>query len=335
MHWTSMGAVFFGAWVLPWFLGGRVISFLSKRAVMDVPNERSSHFSPVPRGGGLMVIVPVLLLWLVLAAAGVAPIETFWIVLLTVLLAALSWMDDRKGLSVLIRLGVQVVAVGIAVTVISPTYLVFQGLVSWPIDRFLSALLWIWFVNLFNFMDGIDGISGVETMTIGGGLFAVTLLAGAGLGAGALGLLVAGAALGFLRWNWPPAKVFLGDVGSVPLGFLLGWLLLELAAGGLWSAALILPLYYLADASITLGRRAINGERVWQAHRSHFYQRAAAAVGNHKPVTVSVALTNVGLFAAALLSVAFPLTALGAAAGITTIELSYLLVLSKRRAAAP
>ena len=317
-------ALFLCAWALPWFFGNWVIGFLTRLDVMDVPNKRSSHSRPVPRGGGLMVIVPILALWAATAMAGAAPSGAAWIVVLATPLAVVSWIDDRKGLPIPVRLGAQVVVVGLAVAAMAPDEPTFQGLFDPLADRLLTALLWIWFVNLFNFMDGIDGISGVETMTIGGGSFAVTLFAGAGLGAGALGLVSAGAALGFLRWNWPPAKVFLGDIGSVPLGFVLGWLLLAMAADGLWAAALILPLYYLADASITLGRRVIRRERFWQAHRSHFYQRAAVAVGAHRPVAMGIALANAGLVAAALASLYAPLTGLLSGCVVTAVVLIHL-----------
>jgi UDP-N-acetylmuramyl pentapeptide phosphotransferase/UDP-N-acetylglucosamine-1-phosphate transferase len=147
-----------------------------------------------------------------------------------------------------------------------PPAIVFAGL----------GLLWVWFVNLYNFMDGIDGITGVETAAIGLG---VALVAALAIAPGELplvpaGLALAGAGLGFLALNWSPARVFLGDVGSVPLGFLAGALLLALAASGQPAAAAILPAYHLTDATLTLLRRALAGEAVMQAHRSHAYQRA-------------------------------------------------------------
>jgi len=122
-------------------------------------------------------------------------------------------------------------------------------------DHLFAALAWIWFINLYNFMDGIDGITGVETATIGLGLTLVSLVAGLAAPVAGLGMAMAGAACGFLLWNWTPAKLFLGDVGSVPLGFLAGFLLLYLASEGHLAPAIILPLYYLFDAMATLLRR--------------------------------------------------------------------------------
>ncbi|MBT5752563.1 MAG: UDP-N-acetylmuramyl pentapeptide phosphotransferase, partial [Rhodospirillaceae bacterium] len=158
--------------------------------------------------------------------------------------------------------------------------------------------------NLFNFMDGIDGITGIEASTIGAGLFLLALFSGTDPGIGIFGLTITAAALGFLWWNWPPARIFIGDVGSAPLGFLLGWLLLGLAISGAWAAALILPLAYLTDATWTLLRRLIRGEKVWQAHAQHFYQRALGLGMRHSDVARFFLITDLGLVALALASTA-------------------------------
>jgi UDP-N-acetylmuramyl pentapeptide phosphotransferase/UDP-N-acetylglucosamine-1-phosphate transferase len=138
-------------------------------------------------------------------------------------------------------------------------------------------------------MDGIDGLAGSEAAVICAGLL---LFASVGAGADpmlrTLAAAVAGAATGFLVWNWSPARIFLGDVGSVPLGYVLGFLLLGLAVRGYWRIALILPLYFLADATITLARRLLRGERVWQAHREHFYQQAVRRGLGHAAVVERV-----------------------------------------------
>jgi UDP-N-acetylmuramyl pentapeptide phosphotransferase/UDP-N-acetylglucosamine-1-phosphate transferase len=128
-----------------------------------------------------------------------------------------------------------------------------------------------------------------------------------------------------LWWNWQPAQVFLGDVGSVPLGYLLGWLLLEAALKGLWAPALILPLYYLADATVTLAKRGLRGAKVWQAHRDHFYQRAVQGGLSHGAVVLRVLVCNVGLVVFALLATAgWPWPALAGAALAVLILLARL-----------
>jgi UDP-N-acetylmuramyl pentapeptide phosphotransferase/UDP-N-acetylglucosamine-1-phosphate transferase len=158
-------------------------------------------------------------------------------------------------------------------------------------------------------MDGIDGISGVETAAIGAGAALVLWLAAGNSSLADYGLCLAAVAVGFLLWNWHPARIFLGDVGSVALGFLLGWLLLALAAAVLWAPALLLPLYYLADATLTLARRAWRHEKVWQAHRQHFYQQAARRFANHATVSRWIAGTNAALIALAALAAWRPATA--------------------------
>jgi UDP-N-acetylmuramyl pentapeptide phosphotransferase/UDP-N-acetylglucosamine-1-phosphate transferase len=170
----------------------------------------------------------------------------------------------------------------------------------------------VWFVNLYNFMDGIDGITGVETVCVAGGVALTEGFSGS-VGATILPLTLVAAALGFLRWNWHPARIFLGDVGSVPLGFLLGFLLLGLAAQGAWAPALILPLYYLVDATLTLGRRVLRGAPFWKAHREHFYQRALAPDGNHAAVTRLILIGNLILIPLAVAGIFHPWTALGLA----------------------
>jgi UDP-N-acetylmuramyl pentapeptide phosphotransferase/UDP-N-acetylglucosamine-1-phosphate transferase len=166
----------------------------------------------------------------------------------------------------------------------------------------VTALGWLWFVNLYNFMDGIDGITGIETASLGVGIALVAALSGVPSALAPLGLACAAAGLGFLVWNWHPARIFLGDSGSVPLGLLLGGLLVQLAVAGQLAAALILPAYYLADATITLGKRAARGEKVWQAHRQHFYQRAVQGGKRHDQVVKAIAAGNLLLVGCAVLA---------------------------------
>ncbi len=266
---------------------GLVTRALRRRAILDYPNERSSHAVPTPRGGGwgiLLVLVPG---W---ALLGVAPAVLAGLAGL----AAVSWLDDRRGLPPAPRLLIQAAAVVLGLWTLGGS-LVFQGWLPWALDRVVAALCWLWFINLFNFMDGIDGLAGSEAVSVAVGL---ALVAGAaGLAPDLIGpaLVLAGAALGFLVWNWQPARVFMGDVGSVPLGFALGWLLVTAAAAGLWPAAVLLPLYFLTDATVTLLRRLAAGRRVWQAHREHFYQRAVQAGRSHAGVVMAVLLTNMVL----------------------------------------
>ncbi len=307
---------------------GRVRAWLERRAILDRPVERSAHQVPVPRGGGLALMPVLLAAWLALALAGRAPSGAAPVAALAAALALISWRDDLRGLPAGLRLACHVAAVFAGLAFLPPGA-VFQGLLPPLLDRAATALLWVWFVNLFNFMDGIDGITGIETAALGVGIPLAAALAGrADDGSAALALSAAAAALAFLRWNWHPATLFLGDVGSVPLGYLMGYLLLALAARGLWAPALILPLYYLADASLTLARRMLRRERFWEAHRSHFYQRAVAADDDHAAVARLVLAGDAALLLCALLSLAHPLPALLLACAIVAA----MLALMQRRA---
>lgn len=315
MGWILLGAAFLGAFAASLAATGAILVLLRRRAILDLPNPRSLHSRPTPRGGGLAVMAVVLASWAAVWAAGAAPAgearAAAVVSLVALALSALFWLDDLKGLPVAVRLAGQFAAVGAALALAPPPGPVFGGLLPPAWDTVAAALAWVWFVNLFNFMDGIDGISGVEAAAIGLGAALVAAIAGFDTSVSLQGATAAGAALGFLWWNWQPARIFLGDVGSVGLGFVLGWLLLGLAARGQWAAALILPLYYLADATLTLGGRALRREPVWRPHREHFYQKAVRRGKSHAAVTRAVLAADLALVGlAALAASGFPLLAL-------------------------
>ncbi|MGE4220770.1 MAG: glycosyltransferase family 4 protein [Alphaproteobacteria bacterium] len=295
---------------------GLVLAQLRRRAVLAQPNARSSHAVPTPQGGGIAVMAVVLAVWGLTDLA--APQPNLWIPIAGAAgLAILSWLDDLRGLPAGLRLLAHIgaVAAGLIWLTGAGHGPVFQGLLPPWLDVAAAAVAWVWFVNLYNFMDGIDGIAGVETAGIGVGLAALGLLpAATAMPDPVLPLALAAAAAGFLYWNWHPAKLFMGDVGSVPLGFLLGGLLLDAAARGHWAPALILPLYYLADSTITLLRRAARRERVWQAHREHFYQRAVQNGRSHAQVAGAVLAADAALVVLALAATAAPWAAVAAAA---------------------
>ena len=291
-----------GALGMAWATTGAVLESLRARAILDHPNQRSSHEAPTPRGAGLAVIGVVLLTWCLQSALSGKLTHHWPVFAAAAAIAAISWRDDLAGLGALPRLIAQALAVAVGMTALPGDGLIFQGLLPGPLDTAVAALGWLWFVNLFNFMDGIDGISGVETAAIGFGLCLVALIGG--MENGLYGLTVAAAALGFLPWNWQPARIFLGDVGSVGLGYLLGWLLLGAAAEGYWAAALLLPLYYLADATLTLFSRLRRREPIWQAHRQHYYQRAIRRGLSHGKVVRAVMAVDALLIGSALLSLA-------------------------------
>jgi UDP-N-acetylmuramyl pentapeptide phosphotransferase/UDP-N-acetylglucosamine-1-phosphate transferase len=299
-------------------LGTRALIALLRQRVVDVPNARSSHVTPTPRGGGIAVIGTIAAAWLALGAAGLVPTSGMVIALAAAGLATVSWLDDLQGLSPAIRLLAQFVAVALGLWML-PRGAIFQGWLPSGLDAVAAALLWVWFANLFNFMDGIDGIAGSEAAAIGIG---IAVVAAGDVGLAWPAAAIVGAALGFLVWNWMPARIFLGDVGSVPLGYLLGYLLYQLALRGQWQAALILPSYFLADATITLLRRLARGERVWQAHREHFYQRAVQRGLSHAAVVTRVIAADLVLVACAVAATrGWGFAALVAAAATVTVLL--------------
>ncbi len=293
------------------FLTGKVRKLLEAKALLDLPNYRSSHQTPTPRGGGLALIgtlVPIAVFSLFWFPS--PPIETAVVLALITALAIISWHDDVHSLSPLTRLVAQGIAV-LSGLIFLPDGLIFQGFLPFWLDRAATLLLWVWFINLFNFMDGIDGITAIETICICTGLSLIAYATQNWQDAWLPALTIA-VTFGFLLHNWHPARIFLGDVGSIPLGFLLGWFLLSAAASGFWVEALILPAYYLTDATITLLRRLLRGEKIWQAHREHFYQKAAHTVGRHDVVTLVIVATNILLLASMIAATFFhaPLTAL-------------------------
>jgi len=315
MIYTLCLAVAAASLAIAWIATGAVARWLERRAILDHPTARGLHDRPTPRGGGIGLMAGLAVGWAgaLLLLPGADPRAAGTALGAAAVLAAVSFVDDVRGLPPALRLAVQALAVAGALAMLPADALVFQGLLPLSADRLATGLAWLWFVNLFNFMDGIDGISGVEAACLGCGAALVAWLVGSFASVG-LGLAVAGAALGFLRWNWAPARVFLGDVGSVPLGFLLGWLMIGAALDGAWAAAMILPAYYWTDASLTLLQRLARGEAVWRPHRSHFYQRAVQHGMRHADVARQLLSANLVLIALTYLSVeTAPLIALALA----------------------
>ena len=295
--WLIAAAV--GACALPltMFLTGRVRKYLLSQGLLDEPGERSSHTVPTPRGAGLAVVpVTIVALGILLATGAIfAGIAGWMIIAGMAVLAMISWMDDQRGLSPLVRLIAQAGWVVLGLWTLPGDRMIFNGALPLIVDNAIVAVLWLWFVNVFNFMDGIDGLAGTETVSIGIGLILVALIQPVLFSLGSIGFVLAGVGAGFLLWNWPSARIFLGDVGSVPLGYLIGWVLMCLAVQGAWAIALILPAYYLGDATLTLFMRLRRGERIWQAHRDHFYQKAVRGGMSHRQVTMRIVFLNIAL----------------------------------------
>lgn len=296
-----------------------MIPWLSGRGALAHENERTMHTGTVPKGGGLPLLIAALAVTALLAGPSEIPAP-----LLTglCLAAAVSWRDDVTPLPARIRLPVHLLAAAILIFSLPPAATVFQGWLPFWADRLLAVVALAWMMNLFNFMDGINGIAGVEAVFICLGYVLIAFAIGGDVSLAPLAAGMLGASAGFLVWNLrAKAAVFMGDIGSVPLGYLTGAFMIDLAVRGLWASALILPAYFLTDATLTLLRRAAAGEKVWEAHKTHFYQRAAQAFGAHMPVVWRIAAANVSLLAAALWAIQFPLIGLGAGALVVALLL--------------
>lgn len=281
-----------------------MLGLLRRGAVLDIPNARSSHVVPTPRGGGLAVVAATLAAALFGATMQGGGSPTIGIISgAAIALSVLSFVDDLRNLSAAIRLGAHAVAVGIGLWALGG-HGAFAGFLPQPVDLMLTGLGWLWFVNLYNFMDGIDGIVGSETAAIGVGVAGLVLLGIAPPDLLGMAVSVAAAALGFLVWNWHPARIFLGDAGSVPLGYLVGYLLIATAgsddgSGTSLAAAALLPLVFAIDATVTLLRRIARREKLTEAHRQHAYQQAVIGGWSHARVCLAIAAVNLALIAVA------------------------------------
>ncbi|WP_161140091.1 glycosyl transferase [Propylenella binzhouense] len=287
------------------------IGFARSR-LLDTPNARSSHSAPVPRGGGIGFVPVILLGWLALWSVGAGSGGPA-VLAGAALLAAVSVLDDFGHVRAAVRLAVQAAAVALGLSALPEGATIFAGLLPVPADRLVAGIAWLWFVNLFNFMDGIDGLAAGEAAMVAAGILVLALAAPALSWLSADAAVVLGAALGFLVFNWPPARIFMGDVGSATLGFLLGWLLIAAAASGALASAIILPLYFELDATATLLGRILRRENIAAAHRLHAYQRAVDRGLTHKRVAGTVLILDAALAGLAVSALHRPVISLAAA----------------------
>ena len=270
---------------------------------LAMPNARSSHRVPTPQGAGVAVIAATLLVAGTIVAYASTPPTSIppAIFAASLFIALVGFADDIKYIPVLPRLLLQGAAVAAILFTIPGDVRIVAACPLW-IERGLILLAGLWFVNLVNFMDGLDLMTVAEVVPITGAIIVLGSFGGFPLSATIVAAALCGAMLGFAPFNRPVAKVFLGDVGSLPIGLLLGWCLLQLAYSQQFAAALLLPLYYLADATVTLLRRMIRREPFWAAHRSHFYQRATDNGFSVLRVVSEVFALNVGLAVLAIAS---------------------------------
>jgi UDP-N-acetylmuramyl pentapeptide phosphotransferase/UDP-N-acetylglucosamine-1-phosphate transferase len=286
-----------------------VLRPLLHRYAMARPNARSSHVAATPQGGGLAVMAATAIAASLSGLIGQPYLsDAIPIVLASAFcLAAVGMIDDLRPIPVVPRLVLQLAAVALLFANLPVQLRIFEA-IPISLERALLILGLLWFINLVNFMDGLDWMTVAEMLPMTIALSAFAFFDEAPEDVLPIALALAGALIGFAPFNRPVAKLFLGDVGSLPIGLLTGWCLVELASNQHLAAALLLPLYYISDATITLFRRLANGERFWDAHRSHFYQRATDNGFSVRQVVANVFLLNVLLSGLATASIAVPST---------------------------
>lgn len=307
-------ALALGTALLAWLATRSLADPDSRFAVLDTPNERSLHVRPTPRTGGLGIDLAVLAGWTVSALFGGLDAKLLAIPVGGAVIAWVSFLDDRGGIAArwrfLVHLlgGIVVLIAGLGLERVTLPALTLE--VGAAAGAVLTILFVVWMTNLYNFMDGMDGFAGGMSV-FGFGFLGASMWTRGDPAGGVAALIVAAASSGFLAFNFPPAKIFLGDVGSAPLGFVAAALMLRADQRGglpLWASVIVFS-PFITDATVTLVRRLLNGEKIWQAHRSHFYQRLVQLGWGHRRTVLAEYLFMIVAGAASTAS-----TCLGASA---------------------
>ncbi|WP_339429546.1 glycosyltransferase family 4 protein [Pseudomonas taetrolens] len=319
-----LGIVLLVAGLCAVLLTGALRRYALANQLIDTPNARSSHTVPTPRGGGVAIVISFCSALPFLALVGVLS----WGFTLSLLgagigIAVLGFLDDHGHIAARWRLLGHMLGAGYALYWLGglPPITIFGAVIDFGWVGHIGAVLYlVWMLNLYNFMDGIDGLASVEAITTCLGAVVIYALCGFDVLIWPPALLAVTVA-GFLYWNFPPAKIFMGDAGSGFLGITLGILSLQAAwtSPALFWAWIILLGVFIVDATFTLIRRLVRGDKVYEAHRSHAYQFASRLYGKHLTVTLAVGLINVFW----LLPVALCVTLLGLD-GVLGVVLAYM-----------
>ena len=289
----------FGAAVFSAIFSYPVWKWCENANIVDNVNARSSHTTPTPRGGGLTFVIPTSLFALAWYAYAEVDAEHSTFILALILgssaLAVLGWLEDKHQLSSMMRLSIQLIIVGVMVWFMPP---VFEGLIGFWGDKILLVIAWVWFINLYNFMDGLNTYATAQSIFL-----CLALVLFASIFKPVL-LVLMGTCIGFIRVNITPAKIFMGDVGSLYLGALLGGVLLyqlSIDPSEYFFPLLTLTLVFTFDATYTLIARTLKGKKPWEAHKQHWYQRANQTGFSHEQVTARAIVINFILLIIAVL----------------------------------
>lgn len=289
-------SVLIGSFLAAFILTGVIRRVAMRKQILDIPQQRSAHSQPTPTGGGLAIVLPVLVVASIYFVSGVLPANVFLAMFGALTIALVGLLDDLLQLKVWMRISLQFLAAVWSVLCLGEVAAI--NVAGWELNNawllgVLAVFALVWLLNLYNFMDGIDGIAGSELVFVNVmSWFFVINTEAASVGLLATALLAAAA--GFLCWNWPPAKIFMGDVGSGFSGFMLGLLaLLSMQAGVMtvWTWLILLGVF-VTDATLTLARRVFSRQRWYEGHSSHAYQHATRKYKSHSKVTITIVVIN-------------------------------------------
>ncbi|MDR0297011.1 MAG: UDP-phosphate alpha-N-acetylglucosaminyltransferase [Rickettsia sp.] len=302
------------SFVVTSFLTWLLISSLPSFGVVDIPDPRRVHSKITPRGGGLAIVITVIIgLVAYECFATKTLINSIKFIPLLLVISTISFLDDLISMPVFIRLISHITCSAISIFLFLSPALLFHHELPLYIDFMLSTIYLTTFLNIYNFLDGIDGISGAESIHL-----SITILILCYLKSNiiininfiiVLNIIILACSISFLIFNWHPARIFLGDVGSISLGFLLGLCLLLMSASSvhLFIASSIASLYYMTDGGLTILIRLFNKEKIWQPHLKHFFQKAVRNGKSHKEVVSKIIICNIVLMILSISSLYFPL----------------------------
>lgn len=318
--------------LVSWLLTGQIRKFAIHQQILDIPNARSSHVKVTPRGGGLAFVIVFLLGLVGLLFSGLIELKLFMILMGGgVMIAAVGWQDDKSELSYRVKLIIHFLAAVWAVGWAGGYSIMNIGFMQLDLSvagSIVAVFGTVWMINLYNFMDGVDGIAATEAVSVAV-IMGCLLFWQGDFSISAICFLLAASVAGFLLWNWPPARIFMGDTGS---GFL-GFIFVALAMYSEMSRSLPLIVWimllgvFVVDATVTLLKRRSRGEKVFEAHRTHVYQLAVQAGYSHKQVTLCVLFINILLGIMAAVALLYPnyLLLIGCAAAVLLIIIHIIL----------
>lgn len=291
MNILLVASLYVAAALFAWRITGWVRRYALNRMILDYPNQRSLHSVPTPRGGGISISLSVVICAVLLWVVELLPIQIMMAVVGGGLIVAIvGWLDDNFNISIVWR------AVSYLLSSLWACFWIFNGDARFEGYEIINYIIWMfaisWMTNLYNFMDGSDGLAASQAVCTG---LMASLLLSDQAGLSILLIVLGGACSGFLIWNWPPAKIFMGDVGSCVIGFIFGAMALVTWANGTLSLAvwLIMLSIFISDSSLTLAKRILSGDKWYQAHRKHGYQLIVQGGTSHKHLVYLILFINI------------------------------------------